>query len=260
MLKEFRAAQLPAVERLRALEKAGILPPPHPAPRPPFAARLSGKGAIIAEYKRASPSAGPLNLAVSPEEMAYAYAAGGAAAISVLTEERHFQGRLAYLERMSAPGLPLLRKDFLIHPLQVRETAATPASSLLLIVRLLQAGELTAMLLAAQAAGLEAVLEIFDSADLWQARRALADTGTSPAVIQVNSRDLRTLAVDAALARALIRRREPGEIWISASGVHCREEVEERRDLGFNAILIGSCLMSAPDPRAALAALAGGGP
>jgi indole-3-glycerol phosphate synthase len=221
--------------------------------------RTNGPGAIIAEYKRASPSAGTINLARGPEEIAAAYAAAGAEAISVLTEERHFQGRLNYLARMAKPGLPLLRKDFLLHPLQVAETAATPASALLLVVRKLEDTELCAMLRETQSAGLEAVLEIFSPADLERARAALAGTAAYPAVIQVNNRDLQTLALDPSLSRRLIRRREAEEIWISASGVSRREEVEERRDLGFDAVLIGSFLMSGSDPGAALAALSGKG-
>jgi indole-3-glycerol phosphate synthase len=261
MLERFRKAQLPGVERLRAREKAGLLPPPHPGPRPPFAARLraNGPGALIAEYKRASPSAGTINLTHAPEEIAAAYAAAGASALSVLTEEAHFQGRLEYLARMAGPGLPLLRKDFLIHPLQVAETAATPASALLLIVRMLEAGELSSLLRETRAAGLEAVLEIFDRTDLERARSALARTAASPAIIQVNNRNLQTLTMDASASRTLIRCRESGEVWISASGISRREEVEERGALGFDAVLVGSALMSGTDPGAALAVLSGKG-
>jgi indole-3-glycerol phosphate synthase len=261
ILERFRKAQLPGLESLRLREKAGLLPPPYPGPRPPFAARLreNGPGAIIAEYKRASPSAGSINLAHGPEDIAAAYAAAGAAALSVLTEETHFKGRLDYLARMAGPGLPLLRKDFLLHPLQVAETAATPASALLLIVRMLGDGELDALLRAAKAAGLEAVLEIFQRTDLERARSALAKAAVSPAIIQVNNRDLQTLTLDASLSRTLIRDRQSREIWISASGISRREEVEDRRELGFDAVLIGSALMSGADPGAALAALSGKG-
>ena len=261
MLEQFRRAQLPELERLRALEKAGLSQPPHAGHRPPFAARLrrNGPGAVIAEYKRASPSAGALGPDHRPEDIAAAYAAAGAEALSVLTEAAHFQGRLDHLVRMPGPGLPLLRKDFLLSPLQVAETAATPASALLLVVRMLEDDELAAMLRATQAAGLEAVLEIFHPEDLERARAALAVTAVTPAVIQVNNRDLRTLALDASISGTLIRRRESGETWISASGVACREDLEERRSLGFDAVLIGSALMSAQDPGAALAALSGRG-
>ena len=261
MLERFREAQLPAMERLRLREKAGLLPPPHQGSRPSFAARLreNGPGAIIAEYKRASPSTGTISLAHTPEEIAAAYAAAGAAALSVLTEEAHFQGKLDYLVRMADPGLPLLRKDFLLHPLQVAETAATPASALLLVVRMLADDELAAMLRAAQAAGLEAVLEIFQRTDLERARAAVIRSAVSPVIIQANNRDLQTLTLDASVSRTLIRRRKSREIWISASGITRREEVEERKALGFDAVLIGSSLMSGSDPGAALAALSGKG-
>jgi indole-3-glycerol phosphate synthase len=263
VLERFRSAQLPGLEILKAREKAGLMPPPYPGVRPPFAAclRENGPGAIIAEYKRASPSAGSINLAAGPEETAVAYAAAGAAALSVLTEEKHFQGRLEYLERMAQAGLPLLRKDFLIHPLQIAETASTPASALLLIVRLLEDGELIALLRATIAAGLDAVLEIFSQAELQRARSALAKAAAATAVIQVNNRDLETLALDASVSRRLIRYRQAGEIWISASGISRREDLDERRDLGFDAVLVGSLLMSGNDPGTALAFLSGrGGP
>jgi indole-3-glycerol phosphate synthase len=221
--------------------------------------REKGPGALIAEFKRASPSAGVINLTLEPEEIAAAYAGAGAAALSVLTEEAHFQGRLDYLARMEGPGLPLLRKDFLLHPLQVAETAATPASALLIVVRMLADDELSALLRATQSAGLEAVLEVFHPGDLERARSSLAGIRATAAVIQVNNRDLKTLALDFSLSRTLIRLREAREIWISASGVSRREDVEERRDLGFDAVLIGSSLMSGSDPGAALAALAGRG-
>lgn len=261
MLEKFRLAQLPRIERLQALEKSGALPAPYPGHRPSLAAglRAVGPGALIAEYKRASPSAGAINLSLSPEETALAYASAGAAAISVLTEEVYFQGDIAYLQRMLAPGLPLLRKDFLIHPLQARETAATPASALLLIARMLPGRLLRDMAAATREAGLEAVLEVFDKADLERAREALQSVGFLPAIIQVNNRDLQTLKVDEAVSRRLIMEKLEQEIWISASGAERREQIEERAALGFDAVLAGSFLMAGGNPGAALAALTGQG-
>ncbi len=261
MLERFRAAQAPAVERLLELEKQGRLPEPLPGPRPSLAEALAvkGPGAVIAEYKRASPSRGDINLDLEPEQAAREYAAAGAAAFSVLTEQVWFKGHISYLERMAGAGLPLLRKDFLIHPLQVRETAATPASALLLIVRMLDDGTLRTMLADAYAAGLEAVLEVFDAADLDRAREALDRTGAAPAVIQVNNRDLDTLKVDAQTSRTLIAGKRPGEIWISASGAATAEDVAERAALGFEGVLIGTALMAGPDPKGTLVRLAAGG-
>ncbi|MDR2605184.1 MAG: indole-3-glycerol-phosphate synthase [Desulfovibrio sp.] len=257
MLDHIMQTQAARVEALAVLKRAGRFPPPLPGKRPSFAAALRKHRpcAIIAEYKRASPSAGEINMRLSPEDAAAMFAAAGAAALSVLTEERCFHGSTAYLERMTGAGLPLLRKDFLVHPLQVEETAATPAAAILLIARSLPDHTLSAMLAAAAAAGLECVLEIFNASDLARARRCLETNGTHPAVIQVNTRDLQSMRVDAAASEILIAQRRGDELWISASGAAQREDVEKRAALGYDAVLIGTALMAAPDPGAALAGL-----
>lgn len=245
MLERFRAAQVTAVERLRKMERQDGLPEPFAGPRPSLSAALiaNGPGALIAEYKRASPSAGDINLVLEPEEAAANYAAAGAAALSVLTEEAWFKGSIEYLARMAGPGLPMLRKDFLIDPLQVRETAATRASALLLIVRMLDDATLRDMLEAADAAGLEAVLEVFDRDDIERARAALAAVNVVTTIIQVNNRDLDTLEVDPGRSRTLIALKRPGEIWISASGAAGPEDVADRAALGFEGVLAGTALM-----------------
>jgi indole-3-glycerol phosphate synthase len=257
MLQRFRQAQAGEVKKLLELRRQGCFPAPLGLARPSLAARLrqDGPGAVIAEYKRASPSRGEIDLRRSPEEIAQIYAATGASALSVLTEQAHFKGDLSYLARMASPGLPLLRKDFLIHPLQVAETAATPASALLLITRLLSAAELRAMLEAAEEAGLEAVVEIFSQDDLQQARAAGAAGKAQPLIIQVNTRDLNTLTLDPRAARQLIAHKKAGEVWICASGISSRPQVEAWAKLGFDAVLAGTFLMSAVDPGAALASL-----
>ncbi len=253
MLEKFRAAQAPAIRRLKELEAAERLPLPYAGKRPPFSdALLAGAPvAIVAEYKRASPSAGDINLGRTPEEIAALYAASGAAAISVLTEETYFKGSLDYLETMSAVGLPLLRKDFLLHPLQVVETAATKASALLLIVRMLTDEELSEMLRLTYDAGLEAVVEVFDEADLARAEAAGAR------IIQVNSRDLDRLTTDLGVARRMAAKKRPGRIWIAASGISSRADVLNMASLGYNAVLVGTSLMREDDPGLALARLAG---
>ena len=256
MLERFRTAQRSRISRLEAMRDAKAMPPPFDGERPAFSARLGLEPmALIAEYKRASPSRGSINLAASPEDVAGAYAAAGAAAISVLTEEEYFQGHPSYIGRMAVPGLPLLRKDFLIHPLQVLETAATPASALLLIARMLDEGTFVRMLELAAGAGLETVLEIFDEEDLHKVRRVLAMAPDAPVIIQVNNRNLQTLQVSDTPSRALISRKKAGEIWISASGINTGEQVLERASLGFDAVLVGSSLMECGDPGAALAGL-----
>lgn len=253
MLEKFRAAQAPAIKRLKELEATEKLPMPYTGKRPPFSDALLAAGpvAVIAEYKRASPSAGDINLGLSPAEVAAMYAASGAAAISVLTEETYFKGSLDYLETIGAVGLPMLRKDFLLHPLQVVETAATKASALLLIVRMLTDEELSEMLRLTYDAGLEAVVEIFDEADLERAEKAGAR------IVQVNSRDLDTLKTDLDVARRMAAKKRPGRIWIAASGISSRADVLGMAALGYNAVLVGTSLMSGEDPGLALARLTG---
>jgi len=206
---------------------------------------------VIAEYKRASPSKGAINPDLTPEFVAQAYAHAGAAAISVLTEETYFQGRLAFLEPMSATGLPLLRKDFILDPLQIAATAATRASAVLLIARMLTRGELEECLASARGFGLTGVTEVFDEADLDKA------SACGATVIQVNNRDLDTLTTDLAVSRRLIGRKEPGQLWISASGLSKRPQLDEIASLGFDAALIGTSLMQHADPGQALSRLTG---
>ena len=254
MLEKFRIAKAAEIAMLVAQEAAGTLPAPLAGPRPSFsAALLGGKSpVVIAEYKRASPSLGDINLDVEPEDVAAAYAVAGASAISVLTEEEWFKGSLAFLPRMLGPGLPLLRKDFILHPLQVVQTAATPASAYLLIVRMLPGSLLQELLALGRQYGLEAVVEVFDATDLARAQAAGAS------IIQVNNRDLDTLKTDTAISQALITAKRPGECWITASGISSAEQLHSLLSLGYDAALVGSALMAGDAPGGAGAALRGG--
>ncbi len=163
----------------------------------------------------------------------------------MLTEESWFKGSLSFLERMSGPGLPLLRKDFIIHPLQVAHTAASPASAVLVIVRMLEDGPLSEIIGASRKFGLEPVAEVFDGEDLRRAHKAGAD------IIQVNNRDLDTLRVDLDNSRRLARRKGSGEFWISASGIENSGQLDGLLELGFDAALVGSALMDAPGEKLA---------
>jgi indole-3-glycerol phosphate synthase len=251
MLEKFRQAKQSEILKLQHMEAAGQLPRPLQIQRLSLlqALRRHGPGAVIAEYKRASPSRGVINAAWTPQQAAQGYAFAGATALSVLTEEVYFQGSLEFLSMMTRPGLPLLRKDFLLHPLQVRQTAATPASALLLIARMLTFSELETMLVACRTAGLEAVVEVFDADDLAKAQTA------GSAVIQVNNRNLDTLATDLQISQELIKHKAKDEVWICASGLHTAEDMRRMRDRGYDGLLIGSRLMQEPDPGAALAGL-----
>ncbi|WP_243439571.1 indole-3-glycerol-phosphate synthase [Fundidesulfovibrio soli] len=253
MLNRFREAKQAEIERLVKLEDEGLMPPPFEGERPDFIRALweNGPGAVIAEYKRASPSRGEINMGLTPEQAAESYRKAGAAAMSVLTEEAYFKGSLEYLTRMAGAGLPLLRKDFILHPVQVIHTASTPASALLLIARMSEADELRAMLGLAEAFGLACVVEVFDEADLDKVEPL------EPEIIQVNNRDLDKLTTDFAVSERLAARKQEGQIWISASGIKTRADVERMAALGYDAVLVGTSLMSGEDPGAALAGLTG---
>jgi indole-3-glycerol phosphate synthase len=151
---------------------------------------------------------------------------------------------------MTAPGLPLLRKDFLIDPLQVRQTAATPASALLLIARMFEDYlALAAMKEQADAFGLDSVVEVFDEKDLDMAKKIGAT------IIQVNNRDLDRLTTDLAISEELASRKDSGETWVSASGMDAPEHLAQMKSLGFDAVLVGTSLMRGGDPGRALAML-----
>lgn len=210
----------------------------------------SGPARIIAEIKRASPSAGPIRPDLSPARMARAYADGGAAALSVLTEPHFFGGSEADLESARAhTDLPLLRKDFIVDEFQVLETAALGADILLLIVAALDAGRLRDLAGAAASFGLEILIEAHDESEL--------DTALEypEALIGVNSRNLKTLETDLAVARRLAGRIPAGRPAVAESGIRTAEDILDLRARGYRAFLIGESLLTGQDPGASLRAL-----
>jgi indole-3-glycerol phosphate synthase len=233
------------------LAEAEALPPP-----PDFAAALGGPGvAVIAEVKRASPSRGPLNLALEPADLAVRYAAAGAAAVSVLTEEGRFRGSLADLagahEGLAAAGreVPLLCKDFIVDPYQVVEARAAGAAAVLLIVAALEDGALEGLYAAARGLGLAALVEAHDEREV---ERAAALEG---AVIGINNRDLRDFTVDLAVTERLLPRVPAGRIVVSESGVRGPADVRRLAGAGVSAVLVGEALVTAGDLAALLGAL-----
>jgi indole-3-glycerol phosphate synthase len=252
MLDRFSQAKVGEINRLKEQKRTGTFPAPWPGRRLSLERTLkdNGPAAVIAEYKRASPSKGEINLELGPLEVARAYKEGGASALSVLTEEKFFMGSIDYLFTMEPVGLPMLRKDFVLDPLQVEQTAATPASALLLIVRMFpDFAKMKELFLLATDLGLETVFEIFSEQELGLARQAGAR------LIQVNNRDLSTLDVDLTLSERLIAGRNTGEIWITASGISTPEQVERFRQLEFDGLLVGTSLMGSSDPGKCLQAL-----
>jgi indole-3-glycerol phosphate synthase len=208
--------------------------------------------AIIAEVKRASPSAGAIAVDADPIEQAVAYRDGGAAVISVLTETTHFGGSLLDLEAVhAAVDVPVLRKDFLVVPSQLIEARAHGADAVLLIMSCLRDDEVASMISMARDLGLGVLLETHSDEDL---DRAL---DTDATVVGVNARDLETLVVDTDAARGRLGRIPAGRIAVMESGVGSRRDVEAAVAAGASAILVGEALMRSGDPSAAVRALMG---
>jgi indole-3-glycerol phosphate synthase len=223
-------------------------------PRHSLANRLRTQPAprIIAEIKRASPSAGALRADLDPATVARAYARAGAVGISVLTEPRHFQGSERDLRAArAAVGLPILRKDFTGHPYHLAEAAAWGADVVLLIAAGLEPNLCRALHLAAFEVGLETIVEIhtIDELDV-----ALACDG---AIIGVNSRNLKTLKPEPEVVRQLIGAIPSERLRIAESGIRSRAEVIELQALGYDGLLIGETLLRSRSPGRKLRELAG---
>lgn len=245
-----RVHAIPASRRAE-LERLAAAPR---ADRPSFARALSAGAsvAVIAEVKRRSPSKGEIKAALSASAQAMAYAAGGAAAISVLTEPKHFGGSLDdLLEAGSSVAVPLLRKDFVVDRTQLLEARAAGASAVLLIARALEPARLAELAAEAESLGLEPLIEVRTEGEL---ARALA---TNARVIGVNQRDLETLEVDAAVTARLLPLVPRDRVAVSESGVRSRADVERAAASGAGAVLVGSVLSAADDPAAAVRALTG---
>jgi len=209
---------------------------------------------IIAEVKKASPSAGVLCKSYDPATVARTYAQAGAAGISVLTEPRHFLGREEDLKQVRpAVNLPILRKDFVSDPYQVFETRALGADVILLIAAGLENSLLKQLYIIALAVGLDVIMEVHTRDELG---RILA---FDQAIIGVNSRDLNTLKTDLATARNLAPLIPPGRLAIAESGIKSRRDIEDLQACGYRGFLIGETLMKSDNVAAALHTLLGKG-
>ncbi len=225
-----------------------------PAARP-FAEAIAraGRVNVIAEHKRRSPSRGAIREDLLPADVARRYAAAGAVAISVLTDEPFFGGRMAHLEEVRAAApVPVLRKDFVLDPWQVWEARAAGADAVLLIVAALTDSELGGLLAVAREAGMGALVEVHDRREL---DRALA-AGTR--IVGVNNRDLKTLAVSLDTALALAPAIPDDVVAVAESGIRTGADLRRLQGAGFDAFLVGEHLMSAPDPGEALRDLIAG--
>lgn len=241
-------------ERQRRRPPGDVAAEAEGAPAPPdFRAALRGRRlAVIAEIKGASPAAGVIRTGYDPAAVARAYEAGGAAALSVLTDERFFQGSWETLRAVARSSpLPVLCKEFVIDVYQIDEARAEGAAAVLLIAGLLDGRTLRGFLEHARGRGLSALVEVHTSDEVGVALNAGAD------IIGINNRDLRTLRVDLATTARLRPLIPAGVVVVSESGFERREQVEAMERLGVDAVLVGTSLMASADPAGKLRDLRG---
>jgi indole-3-glycerol phosphate synthase len=221
----------------------------------PFEEALLRPGiSLIAEHKRRSPSAGTLREGSTVEEIVAAYERGGAAVLSILTEPFHFGGSLDDLRAARATtSLPVLRKDFIVDPYQLYESAAAGADAILLIVAALEPDPLYELLREARALDLDALVEVHDERELEVALDVEAD------VLGINNRDLVDFSVDIERTYELLSDIPAGKTVVSESGFSTRDELDDLERVGVDAVLIGETLMRAPDVEEACRKLTGGG-
>ena len=223
------------------INRASVQPPPLD-----FAAALRGnKVRLIAEVKKASPSKGIICQDFNPVNIAKTYADNGAAAISVLTEPKHFLGSLDYLRdiknALAAKPLPLLRKDFIFDPYQIYEARAYGADSVLLIVAILSPAQLAELLQLSRQLGMMNLVEVHNPAET-----DIAVKSGAP-VIGINNRDLNTFKVDLKTTSTLRPLIPSGRLVVSESGIKTRKDMQQLQEWGVNAALVGEALMTAPD-------------
>jgi indole-3-glycerol phosphate synthase len=238
-----RAVRVP----LAALER-GFAPRPSGAFRAALEADAAGAPPrVIAECKRRSPSKGILREQYDPASIAASYERAGAAAVSVLTEPAFFDGALEHLAAVrAAVTIPILRKDFIVTEYQIAEARAAGADAVLLIAAALDRMQLDDLIRAAEGAGLDALVEVHDAAELEQA------VGAGAAIVGVNSRNLHTLAVDTNVLHDLAPRIPRGAVAVAESGIRDAATIGALRAAGYRAFLIGERFMADEDPGAAL--------
>ena len=229
----------------------------HSRPAPlSLRAALSGPDmSVIAEFKRGSPSRGAFPVDVDPTTVARDYVTGGAAAISVLTDEPFFQGTLADLDAVASAvhagdrSVPVLRKDFVVDPYQVVEARAHGADAVLLIVAALDDAALRELLAVASAWGVDALVEVHDEREMERAAAVGAN------LIGINNRDLKSFTVDLGVSEQLIPIAPENAVIVAESGVHGPGDVKRLSDSGAHAVLVGEALVTASDRAAAIQAL-----
>lgn len=233
--------------------KAALATRPRPKSLKQALDRAPGR-AVIAEVKRASPAKGELAVERDPVELARTYEQHGAAAISVLTERRYFHGDPVFLQEIRLEvSVPVLRKDFILEPIQVYESAAIGADALLLLTQVLDAGKLRALLLLTRSLGLEALVEVHTREEMETALMAGAD------LIGINHRDLHTFQMHMDRALELAPLAPPGVTLVAASGLKTPADLARLEQAGIRSFLIGESLVTASDPGARLEEFLGQG-
>lgn len=208
--------------------------------------------ALIAEVKKASPSKGLIRADFDPPAHARAYRAGGAACLSVLTDERWFQGADAYLEAArAAVTIPVLRKDFMVDPWQVTESRSIGADAILIIVAALDDGQMKEIEAAALECGMDVLVEVHDAHEMERA------SALKSRLIGVNNRDLRDFTVDFSRTFELVDKAPKGCTFVAESGLTTRADLDAMMERGIHCFLIGEALMRADDVEAATRALIG---
>ena len=242
-----RKTQRPAAE---LADFCATLPPPRGFERALRAKIARGLPAVIAECKKASPSKGVIREHYVPAEIAASYAAGGAACLSVLTDERFFQGADEHLRAARAAcSLPILRKDFMCDPYQIMESRALGADCVLLIVRALEDATLQLLADTARQWDLDVLVEVHDREELERALRLRLP------LVGINNRDLKRFVTDIETTVDLLRDMPADRLAISESGIQTRAQVARLRSRQVNAFLVGEAFMREPDPGAKLHAL-----